>query len=312
LLKPPKIIFFGTPEFAVPSLKALLEAGFEIPLVVTRPEKPRGRGLISSPTPVKEFALKNGLPALEPPDLKDPEFLNRLAALSPDLIVVVAYGKILPTGVLKIPRRGCINLHASLLPLYRGAAPINWAIIKGEKKTGVAVMLMDEGMDTGPVLSSEETAIGDDERAGELSVRLAARGAALISRTITPFLEGKITPLAQDDSLATYAPSLRKEDGKILWTRDAFEVYNRFRGFYPRPGVYTFLKGKILKVHAGFVRKGIARALPGAVAGAGKEGIAVACGRDFFVITELQMEGKKRMTAEEFIKGAAVTGEVLG
>jgi len=301
----PRILFMGTPRFAVPSLKALVERGFNVVWVVTQPSRPRGRGRRTSPTPVKEFALKHGLPVSEPAGVRDEGFVRWLRSLDLDLIVVVAYGKILPGEVLSVPRLGCVNLHASVLPRYRGAAPINWAIMNGDRKTGVTTMLMEEGMDTGPVLLTEEVTIGDDETAGELSERLSELGADLLVRTVRLFAEGRIEPRPQDDSIATYAPMLRKEDGRIDWKLGAIEIKNRVRGLEPWPGAYTYWKGRLLKIHSGDALETDAHGdvEPGTVVGVSKGGIMVKCGEGVFEIKELQIEGKRRMTADEFVRG---------
>ena len=328
----------GTPEFSVPSLEALLHAGFDIAAVVTQPEKPKGRGQAVAKTPVKEFALNLGLPVLEPSRVKsNAEFLIELNSIKPDVMAVVAYGKILPEEVLRVPAMGCVNVHASILPFYRGASPINRAIMNGDKSTGVSTMLMDRGMDTGPALLTEETAIGEDETAGELSVRLSKMGAELLVKTLRLLSEGAITPLAQDSSRATFALPLKKEDALINWSLSATEIKNKVRGLCPKPGACTYLKGKLLKIYMGKVtpfskgaglplREAIAtgsggiKVLPdnshgtsvGTIIKADKEGIAIKCGKDIFLVTELQLEGKKRMSAEAFLKGYKVKNEVLG
>lgn len=310
----------GTPEFAVPSLKALVEAGFNIVSVATQPERPRGRGLKVKPSPVKQAALEHGLDVIEPEKLRDRKFIGSLEALAPDVIVVVAYGKILPREMLEVPGLGCVNLHASILPRYRGAAPINWAIIKGEKKTGVTTMLMDEGMDTGPVLLTEEVTIGGAETAGELFEKLAEVGAALLVKTIGLLEDKKIKPVAQDEASATYAPMLKKSDGRIDWEKGAGEIGNLVRGLYPWPGVHTCWKGKLLKIHGGRALTGTEAATPpappdaqrpGTVVETSAEGIRVKCGSGIFEITELQMEGKRRMSAGDFLKGYKLGKEVF-
>ncbi|MBI5560743.1 MAG: methionyl-tRNA formyltransferase [Deltaproteobacteria bacterium] len=303
----PRILFMGTPLFAVPPLRALVERGFDVVGVVTQPQKPFGRGGKLIPAPVKEFALRWNLGLLEPVSIREERFVNKLKSLSLDLIVVAAYGKMLPESVLGIPRFGCVNLHASILPSYRGAAPVNWAIIKGEKITGVTTMLMDAGMDTGPVLLAEKVEIGRDETAGELSIRLSEAGASLLARTVEFFLEGKITPAPQDDKKATYAPPLKKEDGRIDWNLSAKEMENRVRGLCPWPGAYTFWRGKSLKIHRGAAADGrevlaLGGLRPGEVVAAGGV-IVVGCGKGVFEIKELQLEGKRRMGAVEFLRG---------
>lgn len=292
----------GTPAFAVPSLKALIEAGHNVLAVVTQPDKPQGRGMASLPSPVKKTALEHNIQVFEPLKLRDESFIGTLKGLNPDFIAVVAYGKILPQAILDIPPKGCVNLHASLLPGYRGAAPINRAIINGEKETGVSTMLMDRGMDTGPVLLEERVAIGPEETADDLAKRLSATGAQLLAKTIALLAEGGIKPIPQDEKGATYAAILKKEDGRINWAKSAEEVKNLIRGVYPWPGAFTLWKGKILKVHNGAVLPGSPGAPYGTIVSV-KDGIGVACGSGVFKITELQPENKKRMSSEDFIKG---------
>lgn len=299
----------GTPEFAVPSLAALIDAGYDVVAVVTQPDKPAGRGLTQHACAVKVAARDRGIRCMEPKSLKDPSVIDDIKALSPDFIVIVAYGKILPQAVLDIPVKGCVNLHASLLPRYRGASPINRAIINGDRVTGVCTMLLDAGMDTGPVFLCEETAISGDENAATLTARLSTLGGPLLVKTLGLINDGKITPTPQDDALATYAPPLKKEDGLIDWGRSAEEINNLLRGVYPWPGAYTNFNGKTLKIHAGGVstlpiEAGVAS---GVVIGLGKDRISVNCGNGVFDVTQVQPEGKRRMGAGEFISGYRVT-----
>jgi len=304
----------GTPEFSVPSLRALLSAGKNIVLVVTQPEKPKGRGQKLSAGCVKEFALKNNLIVSEPRSLKDEGWINELRSLSLDLIVVVAYGKILPEEVLGIPRFGCVNLHASLLPSYRGASPVNWAIINGDKETGVTAIVMDKGVDTGPILLSEKAGIKEDETAGELSRKLSEVGAALLVKAIELFLEGRIKPAPQDDRNATCAPLLKKEDGKIDWNLGAERIKNLVRGLSPWPGAYTFLRGKLLKIHSAEAQGDSGDSVdlkPGTVFEAEKDRIRVKCGSGVLEIKELQIEGKRRLSAREFLRGYGLGKEVF-
>ena len=304
----------GTPEFSVPSLRALLSAGKNIVLVVTQPEKPKGRGRELSASRVKEFALKNNLIVSEPRSLKDEGWINELRSLSLDLIVVVAYGKILPEEVLGIPRFGCVNLHASLLPSYRGASPVNWAIINGDKETGVTAIVMDKGVDTGPILLSEKAGIKEDETAGELSRKLSEVGAALLVKAIELFLEGRIKPAPQDDRNATCAPLLKKEDGKIDWNLGAERIKNLVRGLSPWPGAYTFLRGKLLKIHSAEAQGDSGDSVdlkPGTVFEAEKDRIRVKCGSGVLEIKELQIEGKRRLSAREFLRGYGLGKEVF-
>jgi methionyl-tRNA formyltransferase len=313
-----RIVFMGTPAFAVPSLKALIDGGFNIVAVVTQPDRPHGRGRRLRPSPVKETALESGIEVIEPQKIRDEGFLKRLKTLEPDLIAVVAYGKILPNSVLQVPRLGCVNLHASILPRYRGAAPVNWAIIRGEKTTGMSTTLMDEGLDSGPLLLTEGVSIEDEETAEDLGKRLAGLGAALLKKTVGLLEEKKIEPAPQDEGEATYAPRLKKEDGRVDWGKGAEEIRNLVRGLYPWPGAYTHWKGRHLKIHRGRAVKGPGAPgasgdgrSPGTVVETSDEGIRIKCGRGIFEITELQMEGKRRMSAGDFLKGYRLGDEVF-
>jgi methionyl-tRNA formyltransferase len=308
-----RIVFMGTPGFAVPSLSALVDAGFDVAAVVTRPDRPSGRGRRVSPTPVKLAALERNIEVLEPVDVKEEGFIERLKALAPDFLVVVAYGKILPRSILQIPPKGSLNVHASLLPKYRGAAPINHAIINGESVTGVSTMLMDEGMDTGPVLMTEEVGINSDDTAEDLAGRLSKVGAALLVKTIGLMVEKGLEPEEQDERRASYAPSLKKSDGEISWQKGAEEIGNLVRGLYPWPGTYTRWKGKLLKVHAGraALSDGAAApdfcdAPPGTVVSVSTDSLGIKCGEGVFEITELQLQDRRRMNAGVFVKGSSV------
>lgn len=298
-----RIVFMGTPRFAVPSLEALIEAGHSVAAVVTQPDKPQGRGMSPLPSPVKKAALAHGIPVLTPVKLRDESFIRELESLGAVFFAVVAYGKILPQRVLDIPRKGCVNLHASLLPRYRGAAPINWAIVNGEKETGVSTMLMDAGMDTGPVLLEKRVPIGGDETAEDLAATLSTFGATLLVETIKLLSEGGIVPRAQDESNATYAPVLKKEDGEIDWTGTAREIKDLMRGLYPWPGAFTRWNGRNIKIHSGRAVAVEAKSPAGTVESVSKDGIRIATGGGLFEITELQPENKKRMSAGEFVRG---------
>ena len=298
-----KIIFMGTPAFAVPSLEALIDAGHEILTVVTQPDRPKGRGREAAPSAVKAAAMARSIPVMTPAGIREASFADSLRSLAPDFIVVVAYGRILPESVLNLPSRGCVNLHASLLPGYRGAAPINWAIINGDKETGVSTMFMDAGLDTGPVLLEKRVAISDDDTTATLGAKLSAIGALLLTETIDGLLEGKIEPKPQDDTKATYAPVLKKEDGRIDWHSGSAEIENLIRGMHPWPGAFTQWKGQ-LKIHCARAEDGnTADMRPGTVIDASGATIDVACGRGVLKITELQPENKRRMSAGEFIRG---------
>jgi methionyl-tRNA formyltransferase len=294
-----RIVFFGTPSFAVPSLDALLQAGHKVAAVVTQPDKRKGRGRILSPPPVKEIAAGRGLKVIQPEKIKDPSFIGGLKDTDPELIVVVAYGKILPPRILTIPRRGCINVHASLLPKYRGAAPIPWAIIRGEKKTGITTMLMDEGLDTGDILLQEEIDVRRDDTAETLSKRLAETGASLLIETLRKMEEGSLKPVPQT-GIPSYAPPLRKEDGRIKWAGTAEDIYNFVRGMYPWPCAYCYLKNERIKITRVEVLKG--PGIAGRVENAGEE-LIVGTGKELISIIELQPEGKKLMTAQDFLRG---------
>ncbi|MGH7799708.1 MAG: methionyl-tRNA formyltransferase [Thermodesulfobacteriota bacterium] len=306
-----KIIFMGTPEFAVPSLKALIESGEDIVAVVTQPDKPKGRGLEVLPPPTKVLAEKHGIPVLQPAKIKTEEFFNELKKFSPDLICVAAYGKILPKNILDFPPHGSINVHASLLPKYRGAAPINWAIIRGEKVTGITTMKMDEEMDTGDMLLKKEVPIGDEDTGETLSEKLSEIGAKLLIQTIRLLKEGKLSPIPQDHSQATYAPMLKKEDGKIDWEKPAKEIRNLIRGALPWPSAYTNLEGKLLKIYK--VRLAEGEGKPGEVIKSDSETLRVTTGKGALDILELQIEGGKRLLTEAFLRGRRIkVGIMLG
>lgn len=295
-----RIVFFGTPLFAVPSLKALLQSGEEIVAVVTQADKKRGRDRIPSPPPVKEFAIHSEIKVLQPTNMKDHAFLNELSFMKPDIIVVVAYGKILPLPILKLPPLGCINVHASLLPKYRGAAPIQWALINGEKKTGVTTMLMDEGLDTGNILLQEETEIADEDTAETLSQRLSEMGASLLMKTIKGIKDGSLKPVPQGGA-PSCAPPLKKEDGRIDWSKSATEIFNFVRGMYPWPCAYCYFKKERIKITRVKVLEG--SGMPRRVEKASKDELIVGTGEGLISILELQPEGKKSMPATAFLQG---------
>jgi methionyl-tRNA formyltransferase len=306
MAQPWRIIFFGTPSFAVPTLQNLLQGQDKVVAVVTQPDRGRGRGQKVFPSPVKEYILKygkNDLLIFQPETIRDETFQERLHELHPELFVVVAYGQILPKSLLTVPKYGAINVHASLLPKYRGAAPIAWAILNGEKTTGVTTMIMDEGMDTGEILLQAEVPILKDETAETLSNRLASQGAQLLVETLERMKAGNIQPIPQEHSKATYAPLLRKEDGQIDWRKEAEEIDRRVRAFNPWPGAFTGLKGKLLKIYRGEIRKRSPAGKAGTVIWVGLDFIEVGTGRDSFLIKELQLEGKRRMTVRDFLSG---------
>lgn len=303
----------GTPEFSVASLERLIFDGHEVAAVFTQPDKPAGRGKHLHAPPVKVFALGRGIPVHQPAKIKTNDEVRAIfETISADACVVTAYGKILPPWMLALPRLGCINVHASLLPRYRGAAPINWAIANGEKETGVTIMAMDIGMDTGPMLAKRSIAIGDRETAPELSARLAHLGADLLSETLPRVERAEIEPSIQDDNQATYAPMLKREDGRIDWRMSASEIANRVRAFQPWPGTYTDFRGGRLTIWRAHDAPEAAPseasgfgAEPGTILNIDEPGITVACsGSSALLIEEIQVEGKRRVSAREFANGA--------
>jgi methionyl-tRNA formyltransferase len=306
-----RIIFMGTPEFACPTLQILIDRGEQVVAVVTQPDRPKGRGQQTLPPPVKVLAEKHGIPVMQPVKVRHPESIEEIRALNPDLIVVVAFGQILPKALLEIPKHGCINVHASLLPRYRGAAPLNWCIINGEAETGVTTMMMDVGLDTGDMLLKKTTPIDPDEDTSSLHDRLSGIGAELLGETLDELAAGRLSPEKQDDALTCYAAMLKKEDGLIDWGKDAASIKNLVRGMTPWPGAYSYLDDKLLKVYR--VQTGTGSGAPGEVVKAGRGGIEVACGSGSIVISELQLEGKKRLPACDFVAGCKLQpGLVLG
>jgi methionyl-tRNA formyltransferase len=298
------VVFCGTPRFAVPSLNKLVEAGFAVSLVVTQPDKPRGRGLELAFSPVKQAAVELGLPVIQPEKIKNNDQLrSRLNALRPEAIVVVGYGRIIPQWMIDLPPLGNLNVHASLLPKYRGAAPIQWAIASGESITGVTIMRIDAGLDTGDILLQQETPILVEDTAETLAPRLAQIGANLMIETLRGLESGNIAAKPQDHSKASLAPILRKEDGLIDFKRAAVEIWNRLRGFQPWPGAYTSFRGKHLQIHAAKPLPSVHNLSPAEIA-VKEDHLIVGCGNDSALeITELQLEGKKRVSARDFIHG---------
>jgi len=295
------IIFFGTPLFAVPALEKLLSSGEDIALVVTQPDKAGGRGHRILPPAVKTAAERHGLTVAQPEGIRSGGVISRIEALNPEFIVVVAYGRILPADLLRIPLKGCINLHASLLPRHRGAAPIQWAIISGDKKTGVTSMLMDEGLDTGDILLQKEVEIREDDNAATLSERLSVVGAGLLVETLRGLRAGTLKPRPQSGE-PSYAPVLKKEDGLIDWSLPALTIYNRVRGLYPWPCAYTYYGGKMLKLLKVEAVEGEGR--PGEIVHKGKGELIVAASAGLVKIIEVQMEGRKPMDMKAFLQGA--------
>lgn len=306
-----KIIFMGTPEIAVPSLKALVENGFDIPLVITQPDKPKGRGQAVQYPPVKEYALTAGLEVYQPEKIKNnTEAMEKLKSISPDFFAVAAYGKILPQEVLDIPKIAPVNVHFSLLPKYRGPAPVNWAIMNGEEETGVDTMLMDAGMDTGDILLTAKTPILK-KNAGELADELAVTGAELLIKTLNEF--ESITPIKQDNDKATKAPMMNKEMGLINWSQDAFQIERMIRAFTPWPASYSMLDNKKIKIFKSDVAEINHNAAAGTIIDVDKDSITVACGNNALKIFELQLEGKKRMDTKSFLAGYKLEkGSLLG
>lgn len=316
-----KIVFMGTPDFAVVTLQALISSGHEVAAVISQPDKPFGRKAELRPTPVKAAAEAAGIPVFQPQRLRDPGFTEQLEQLAPDVIVVAAYGKIIPSFILELPRYGCLNVHASLLPKYRGAAPIQWAILDGEKETGVTIMQMNEGLDTGDILSMAKVPITDNETGGSLFDKLAAEGGHLLVETLPLVENGTVRPQKQpQDSPTPYARMITKEDGQINWSRDAAAIERQVRALDPWPGAYTRLNGKFFKILRSHVvsvpaecetkseecGKIQADVQPGSVLRTGREGIDVCTGSGVLRVTEVQLEGKKRMEAADFLRGRPI------
>jgi methionyl-tRNA formyltransferase len=304
LSAPPwRIVFFGTPSFALPTLQSLLGGRDQVVGIVTQPDREKGRGRKVVISPVKELALRYGLVPLQPEKAKEETFQEALRDLQPDIMVVVAYGQILPKSVLTIPKHGAVNVHASLLPKYRGAAPIAWAILKGERKTGVTTMVMDEGMDTGDILLQREVPIGVVDTCETLHDRLASLGAQLLLETLKKMKAGNIRSVPQDHSKATYAPPLKKEDGHIDWKKEALQIDRQIRAFNPWPGAFTKWGNQLLKIYQGEIRERAPVEKAGTVIWVGSDFIEVEAGKDSFLIKEIQLEGRRRMTLREFLSG---------
>lgn len=302
-----KIVYMGTPDFAVAPLEALIQAGHQISAVVTQPDKQKGRGKEVQMTPVKECALKYGIPVFQPVKIKEKEAVEKLREYPADLFVIAAFGQILSEEILNMPRFGCINIHASLLPAYRGAAPIQWVILNGEKKTGVTIMQMEKGLDTGDMLLKAEVDIDSGETGESLHDKLMEIGAKLIVEAIPKLERGELVPEKQDDSLSSYAPRLTKAMGLVDWKKDAIEIERLIRGLNSWPSAYTCYHGKTLKIWEAEVilaePERDSSALPGTVCSAGKDFFDVACGKDLLRIRSLQLEGKKRVSVKDFLLG---------
>ncbi len=304
------IIYFGSPSLAVAPFKALIQAGFDVALVVTQPDARRGRGGGKSPSPVKAAALEAGVKSIEPRSMKDEAFLSELRSYRPEFLVVVAYGKILPPEVLSIPTGSAVNLHASKLPMYRGAAPINWAIIDGLKETGITTMFMSEALDEGDILLSEDIAISEDDTAQSLGQKMAEAGGALLVRTLSGLRDGSVKPVPQvyQEGRHTYARLLSKEDGHLDWELPAREICNRVRGMYPWPGAFCYISGRKLKVLEARPYDGCSDGVPGEPGVTGvileaEERLNVSCGTGCVELLEVQPEGKRAMAAKDYLRG---------
>lgn len=308
-----KIVYMGTPEFAVPCLESLIDSEHEVIAVFTQPDRPSGRGQKINVSPVKAKAVEHNIKVFQPKNLKDQYVVNDLKELNPDLIVVVAYGQILSKEILDIPKYGCVNVHASLLPKYRGAGPINWVIINGEKTTGVTTMYMDIGLDTGDMLLKEEIEIGEDETAGELHDRLMNIGAEVLNRTIDLIEAGQVDPIPQNNDQSSYAPMLTKKLGKIDWNKSARDIRNLIRGTIPWPTSYTTYDGQIMKIWKSSIVNSNKDYKPGRIVEVNKDCIFVATGDNILSIEELQFSGKKRMSVKQYLVGNDIKiNKILG
>ena len=308
---PLRIVFMGTPDFAVPSLQALVGGPDQIVAVVCQPDRERGRGKILSPPPVKVIAEQHAIPVLQPSSVRKEPFFEQLKALAPDLLVVVAYGKILPGALLALPPMGAINVHGSLLPKYRGAAPIQWAVINGEPQTGITIMQLDEGMDTGPILLTVPVAIDPQETAGALFDRLARLGGATLSHAVDRLKQGQLAPMPQDHILATTAPMLTKEQGHLDWSLPATRLHCLIRGLDPWPSAYGFVGGKRYRFFNPEIVKRHSPEPPGTICRADGQGLLIATGADCLLIREVQPEGKKRMEVAACLRGAPLAPGTL-
>ena len=296
-----RVVFMGTPDIASVCLKKILADGFEVVGVYTQPDRPKGRGMKMVCSPVKEVAMAAGIPVFQPENFREEESVQQLRDLQPDICAVVAYGRILPQKVLDVPKRGCINIHASILPKYRGSAPYQWAVLDGLEETGVTAMYLTREMDAGDIIDVSRTPIGENETAGELLDRLAVLGADLLSKTLSRFAQGEVEGTAQDASQVSYAPMLDKSMSPIDWTKNARQVHNHVRGLHPWPVATTEIQGKLFKVHATRVAEGSGE--PGQILGLSKTGLLVACGEGAVEILSLQAEGGKRMSAPDYFRG---------
>lgn len=296
-----RVVFMGTPDIASVCLKKVLADGFEVVGVYTQPDRPKGRGMKMVCSPVKEVAMAAGIPVFQPENFREEESVQQLRDLQPDICAVVAYGRILPQKVLDVPKRGCINIHASILPKYRGSAPYQWAVLDGLEETGVTAMYLTREMDAGDIIDVSRTPIGENETAGELLDRLAVLGADLLSKTLSRFAQGEVEGTAQNASQVSYAPMLDKSMSPIDWTKTARQVHNHVRGLHPWPVATAEIQGKLFKVHATRVAEGSGE--PGQILGLTKTGLLVACGEGAVEILSLQAEGGKRMSAPDYFRG---------
>ena len=308
-----RVIFMGTPDFSVGTLQALIDAGHEVVLAVTQPDKPKGRGKSMQFPPVKEAALEHGIEVYQPRRVREPECVEYLRSFDADIIVVVAFGQILPKEILEMPKYGCVNVHASLLPKYRGAAPIQWAVINGEKVSGVTTMRMDEGLDTGDMILKEEVVLDEKETGGSLFDRLSGVGAKLCVRTLEAIEDGTAIYIKQDHAAATKTTLIKKQFGIIDWNKPAAEIECLIRGLNPWPSAYTYLNGKTLKIWAAAVKNETSDKEPGELTEVTKHSVGVQTGDGILMLEEVQLEGKKRMSADAFLRGNALSeGMKLG
>ncbi len=298
-----RVVFMGTPDIAATCLKQIIADGFQVAAVYTQPDRPKNRGMKLAFSPVKEVALAHAIPVYQPESFKDAETVQQLRDLQPDVVAVVAYGRILPQSVLDIPAKGCINIHASLLPAYRGSAPYQWAVLDGLQETGVTAMYLCRQMDAGDIIDVARTPIGPDETAGELLNKLADLGASLLSKTLTALEQGTATRTPQEEALVSYAPMLDKSMCPVDYTKTAQQVHNHVRGLHPWPVATTDIQGKRFKIHTTRVVEEAHNAAPGTILGLAKTGLRIACGENIIEILELQAEGGKRMTAPDYFRG---------
>jgi methionyl-tRNA formyltransferase len=300
-----KIVFMGTPDFSVPVLQQIIKDGYDVIGVVTQPDRPVGRKKVLTPPPVKVEAQKQGIPVYQPEKIRQPEELEKILSLKPDLIVTAAFGQILPKELLEAPKHGCINVHASLLPELRGGAPIHYSILQGKNKTGITIMYMAEKLDAGDILTQEEVPITETDTVGTLHDKLSAAGSKLLSETLPKLLKGELTPIKQNDEEATFAYNIKRQQEKIDWSKTGEEIYNHIRGLNPWPVAYTTFDGKVIKVWGSEKTKLAGSKAPGTIIRLEEDGLVVATGNDTAIkITELQPSGKKKMPAEQFLRGA--------